>query len=74
MKEKFNLKCLFCGSTNFKLAHEGEFPKEGEMVECAECGRENDVSSLINLAKQEAIDKAKEELSQKLKNIFKRSR
>ena len=72
MQETINLECLFCGSGNFKLVKDGEFPREGELIECAECGRENDASFLIEQAKQKAIHQAKEEISKKIKSIFKR--
>jgi hypothetical protein len=51
-----NLRCTFCRSNEFALPCEGYTPYAGSFVVCANCGRENDVTSLLIVAKAMGID------------------
>jgi hypothetical protein len=68
-----NLKCLFCGS-----ALEGPEDIEyvsGDMMKCTKCGEDNDFDSVMEVAKEEGIEKMKgivqEQLEKEFKNLFK---
>lgn len=65
------LECVFCGSTQFELPEENYQPQEGELVKCSNCGRENDFSSIKDLAVNEKIEEIKEEYVNMVKDIFK---
>lgn len=77
-KYQVNIKCIFCDSTEFKIPYEGYQPEEGEMVECANCGKLNDFSSIRDFNVKETIEEeiapeATEWAKEELKKIFKNS-
>ncbi len=67
------LKCLFCDSVL-----QGDTEKElesGDMIKCLECEELNDYDSVLDIAKEEGLEKVKEqalgEVTSRLKGIFK---
>lgn len=70
-----NLKCLFCGS-----ALEGPADVEyhsGDQIKCTKCGEDNDYDSVLEVAKEEGMEKMKnavqEQLQKEFKGLFKKS-
>ncbi len=63
------LTCLFCNSV-LSGDLDLEF-KSGDLIKCQSCGQENDYDSLLEVAKEKAIDMAKQEIESSLKDIFK---
>ena len=64
-----NLRCLFCEGTDFEIP-EGYQPKEGDIIKCANCGRENPYDLLMEACAEEAQGVAKEILTKELKKAF----
>jgi len=69
-----NLKCVFCDSPL-----EGDTDKQylsGDMLKCTNCQELNDYDSVMQIAQEEGVaiieDEVKNELSQKLKDMFKK--
>ena len=73
-KRTIKLKCVFCQSTNFDVPYEGYEPKIGEQIRRANCGRSNDYSSLLFLARKEGEKIAKEIIDDKIKEFQKNIR
>jgi uncharacterized Zn finger protein len=71
MKEQIKMFCLFCKSEQFELPKEGYQPSCGEMIKCANCGRLNDYTSMLNITKEKAIEIAKAEAKKIIKNTMK---
>lgn len=78
LKKSISMKCTFCHSELFALPHENYAPSHGSLIVCANCGRENDVTSLVFVVKAKAIDIAEDyvenlidEFQQDLKKAFK---
>jgi hypothetical protein len=69
LKKSISLKCTFCRSELFALPHENYAPLHGSLIVCANCGRENDVTSLIFVVKAKAMDIA-EDYADKLIDKF----
>ena len=67
-----NLKCLFCDS-ELKVDTNKNFAS-GDMLICQNCGEGNDFDSLIEVAKEEGIALAKQQLNSLIKNKFKKSK
>ncbi|BBK10304.1 hypothetical protein U4L45_07190 [Klebsiella pneumoniae] len=78
-KETIKLRCTFCRSEQFAMPYENYSPPSHSFVICANCGRENDVTSLLIVAKAKGItnaqdyahkliDQMKKELNKTLKN------
>lgn len=68
------LICLFC-----KSPLEGDTSAEynsGDLIKCTHCGEENDYDSLIEVAKEQALETGKNilqtELDKVMKNLFKK--
>jgi len=59
-KETIKLRCTFCYSEQFALPYEHYSPPSHSFVICANCGRENDVTSLLIVAKSKGIAIAKD--------------
>lgn len=81
VKETIRLHCTFCHSEKFALPYEGYSPPGGSFVVCACCGRENDVTSLVIIAKAIGFEIAKEyadklvgEMKKELIKSFKNSK
>lgn len=71
MKEQIKMVCLFCKSEQFELPKKGYQPSNGEMIKCANCGRLNDYTSMLNITKEKAIEIAKAEAQKIIKNTMK---
>lgn len=71
MKEQYSIDilCLFCHSS-FHVEDGSEF-FSGDMLECNSCGEFNDYDSLLEVAKERALDTLTKDWEQKLKNVFK---
>ncbi len=72
-----NIKCVFCGSTDFKIPYEGYQPDETEMVECANCGKLNDYVSAREVVVDETLENeikpaAKKYVEDEVKKMFKK--
>lgn len=65
--KSINLRCVFCRSGEFALPYAEYTPGPGSFVVCANCGNENDVTSLLLFAKSVGFEYA-EELAQQLMN------
>ncbi|MGK0149689.1 hypothetical protein [Pseudomonas putida] len=59
-KKTIGLRCAFCRSYEFALPHAGYVPYPGGFVVCALCGRENDVTSLLLVAKSAGLELVKQ--------------
>lgn len=59
LKKTIRLRCAFCRSEQFALPYEDYSPPGNSFVVCANCGRENDVASLLIVAKSKGIEIAK---------------
>lgn len=69
LKKTIALRCSFCRSELFAFPHENYSPSHGSLIVCANCGRENDVTSLICVVKSKAMDIA-EDYADKLIDEF----
>lgn len=69
LKKTIGLRCTFCLSELFALPHENYTPSHGSLIVCANCGRENDVTSLVFVVKAKAMDIA-EDYADKLMDKF----
>ncbi|MGC1044929.1 MULTISPECIES: hypothetical protein [Erwiniaceae] len=69
LKKSIGLRCTFCHSELFAFPHENYVPLHGSLIVCANCGRENDVTSLIFVVKAKAMDIA-EDYADKLIDKF----
>lgn len=74
-RKEISLHCVFCRSTQFAFPFEGYRPHHSSFVVCANCGRENDFTSLILIAKRISFefveDYAKNMLEEEIKKIKK---
>ncbi|EKN3500305.1 hypothetical protein ACQIBV_000140 [Yersinia enterocolitica] len=59
LKKTIRLRCAFCRSEQFALPYEDYSPPGHGFVVCANCGRENDVTSLLIVAKSKGMKIAK---------------
>jgi hypothetical protein len=66
---RISLKCLFCKSD--LMAEEGKEYNSGDMIECLECHEMNDYDSLMEVAKEEGLERMKSEVNRAIKNKFK---
>lgn len=71
MEEKIKMYCLFCKSEQFELPDENYQPSHGEMIKCANCGKLNDYTSLLEVAKEKAMQIAREEAEKIVKEFSK---
>lgn len=70
LKKTIRLRCVFCRSEQFALPFEGYSPPSHSLVVCANCGRENDVTSLLIVTKSKGMEIAEayaDELVKKMK-------
>ena len=72
MEEKIKMYCLFCKSEQFELPDENYQPSHGEMIKCANCGRLNDYTSMLEVTKEKAIQIAKKEAEKMIKDFSKK--
>lgn len=71
LKGTIRLRCTFCRSELFALPQEDYDPPHGSFVVCANCGRENDVTSLVFVVKAKAMDIAEEHADKMIKEFAK---
>ena len=75
LKKTIRLRCAFCRSEQFALPCEGYTPPSHSFVVCANCGRENDVTSLLIVTKSKGREIAEayadEPVKQMKKNLVK---
>ncbi|MFV8980676.1 hypothetical protein [Serratia fonticola] len=64
-----SLKCLFCGSV-LQGPSDSEF-QSGDLIKCSNCGEENDFDSLMEVAKEEGLEMAKNHVNDMFKKLFK---
>ncbi|HDS1740440.1 TPA: hypothetical protein QEM67_002316 [Pseudomonas putida] len=70
-KKSIGLRCAFCRSYEFALPHAGYSPAPGGFVVCARCGRENDVTSLLLVAKSAGVVLVKQHAQQLVDGLAK---
>jgi hypothetical protein len=63
---------VFCQSSDFKVPYHDYIPKDGEVIECANCGKLNDVTSLQKVAIEDATKKISNQMQKYMKNLFKK--
>lgn len=80
-RETIKLRCVFCRSNEFALPWKNYTPSVGSFVVCANCGKENDVTSLLVVAKAAGLDIAKDyaeqlvsDMTRELKKSFANSK
>ncbi|WP_438308552.1 hypothetical protein [Pseudomonas guariconensis] len=73
-KKSIGLRCVFCRSYEFALPHTGYTPAPGGFVVCAHCGRENDVTSLLFVAKGAGLSLVKQHAQQLVDGLAKEMR
>lgn len=80
-RQIIKLRCAFCRSQEFAVPYEGYSPTGGSFVVCANCGMENDVTSLLVVAKAKGFTIAKDHATEligsmvdKLKNTLKNNK
>lgn len=78
LNETIRLRCSFCRSEQFALPYTDYSPPGHSFVVCANCGRENDVTSLLIIAKSKGMEIARayaerlvEQVEKDLVNSFK---
>jgi hypothetical protein len=69
LKKTITLRCTFCFSNEFALPWENYSPPAGSFVVCANCGRENDITSMLITAKAAGLSIAKDYAQQLVKNM-----
>lgn len=71
------LRCAFCKSTQFVVPDEDYQPKPGDMLTCANCGRESDYEAILGVLKDEAekltMEKAEELIEKELTAVLKKA-
>ncbi|MHC4122650.1 MAG: hypothetical protein ACYSSI_03675 [Planctomycetota bacterium] len=72
MEEKIKMYCLFCKSEQFELPDANYQPSHGEMIKCANCGRLNDYTSMLEVTKEKAMQIAKKEAEKMIKDFSKK--
>ena len=60
LRKTISLHCSFCRSSQFAIPYDGYRPHHGSFVVCANCGRENDFTSLMLVVKRDALEIATE--------------
>lgn len=70
-RKTIKLRCSFCRSNEFALPWEGYSPPAGSFVVCANCGKENDITSLLLVSKATGLAAAKEYAEQLMKDMKK---
>lgn len=64
-----SLKCLFCKSV--LTAEEGSGFQSGDLIECNECHEMNDYDSVLEVAKEDGVERMKQEVNKSIKSQFK---
>ncbi|HHQ4804934.1 hypothetical protein [Aeromonas veronii] len=79
LHKTIKLRCTFCHSEQFAIPYSDYTPPSHSFVVCANCSRENDVTSLLITAKskglsiaqdyvEELVDKMKSDIAKTFKN------
>lgn len=68
-RKTIKLRCVFCRSNEFALPWENYSPPAGSFVVCANCGKENDITSLLVVAKATGLAIAKDYAEQLMNNM-----
>lgn len=71
LKKTIRLRCAFCRSEQFALPCEGYSPPSDSFVICANCGRENDVTSLLIVTKSKGREIAEAYAAELVKQMKK---
>ncbi len=71
LKKTIRLRCVFCRSEQFALPYEGYSPPSHSFVVCANCGRENDVTSLLIVTKSKGREIAEAYADELIKQMKK---
>jgi len=71
LKKTIRLRCVFCRSEQFALPFEGYSPPSHSLVVCANCGRENDVTSLLIVTKSKGREIAEAYADEIVKQVKK---
>lgn len=71
LKKTIRLRCAFCRSEQFALPFEGYSPPSHSLVVCANCGRENDVTSLLIVTKSKGREIAEAYADEIVKQVKK---
>lgn len=70
-KKTLRLRCTFCHSEQFAVPYKDYSPPRHSFVVCANCGRENDVTSLLIVAKSKGMEIAEAYADEIVKEIKK---
>ncbi|OYT82129.1 MAG: hypothetical protein CFE50_16055 [Pseudomonas sp. PGPPP4] len=73
-KKSIGLRCAFCRSYEFALPYENYMPHPGSLVVCANCGRENDITSMLIFAKSSGVSLVREHVQQLVEELADRMR
>lgn len=68
-RKTIKLRCVFCRSNEFALPFENYTPPAGSFVVCANCGKENDITSLLVVAKATGLAIAKDYAGQLINDM-----
>ncbi len=71
LPESVTLKCLFCRGTQFEFDDEKEY-EDDDLIRCASCNEMNLLGGLKQVAREEALELVKSQVSKRLGAIFKR--
>lgn len=71
IKKEISVRCVFCKSGQFALPSKDYTPSHGSFIVCANCGRENDFTSLVLIVKAKAIEVANQLATDLIKNFQK---
>lgn len=71
MEDEFSItvRCLFCKAP-LQAEESAEF-SSGDMIKCDSCGELNDYDSVVDVAKEEAMERVKANVESEIKDIFK---
>ncbi|MGL6366848.1 hypothetical protein ACSZMZ_14185 [Aeromonas veronii] len=80
LHKTIKLRCTFCHSEQFAIPYSDYTPPSHSFVVCANCSRENDVTSLLITAKskglsiaqdyvEELVDKMKSDIAKHLRTV-----
>ena len=70
INKRISLRCFFCASDQLELPYADYQPQHGDLIRCANCGRENDFSSLMQVAEDDAKDYVVAEIKKQLQKSF----
>jgi len=73
-KKSISLRCAFCRSYEFALPFENYMPHPGSLVVCANCGRENDITSMLIFARSSGVSLVREHAQQLVEELADRMR